>query len=244
MRIITFFLLACVSILSWSQESGTHSGSDYPLLNFEISSHQLSSAFSAFIYFEGGDKHLRNINQALTNTEAQLQALTIKNAGLEKAWADAKAHVERYEGHVFNGFDMSLEGGWSLVQNAMQAEILALKQTNPVSDEAKQGQIYLLLSFRLSLEELLAQYMSIANSTTGGYGVSRGELSIEDRVAMTEDLLQKLKSSGANVDAINRKWQYIKKTILAYNSNIAPFVVIHTVDTIRKQSARLIADAD
>lgn len=237
MRILRYLILMVLSLPAWSQGAGQN----FPLLSFEISSHQLSSAFSAFIYFEGGEKHLKRVQQAVASSEQRFQALEDKPAGLQTAWSVVKAHVKRYESHVFNGVDMSLEGGWSLALNKLQSEIEALKAAQPVEADQQQSIHYQALSFNLSLENLLSQYMSIANSTTGGYGVSRGDLSIEDRVAMTETLLMALKKSGQNVDAVNRKWQYIKKTILAYNSNIAPFVVIHTIETIRKKSAHLLA---
>lgn len=236
MRILRYLILMVLSLPAWSQANAE----DFPLLSFEVSTQQLSSAFSAFIYFEGGEKHLKRVKSAVAHSEDLFQALPDKTPALNNAWYAAKAHVKQYEGHVFNGFDMSLEGGWSLAQNALQAEIQALKNAQPVSADLQQDKAYQTLSFNLALETLLSQYMSIANSTTGGYGVSRGDLSIEDRVAMTESLLMTLKDSGQNVDAINRKWQYIKKTILAYNSNIAPFVVIHTIETIRKKSAQLL----
>lgn len=237
MRILRYLILMVLTLPAWSQAAGK----DFPLLSFEVSTQQLSSAFSAFIYFEGGDKHLRRVQQAVAHSEDLFQALPDKTPAINNAWFAAKAHVKRYEDHVFNGFDMSLEGGWSIAQNELQAEIQSLKQARPVAADLQQGSDYQMLNFNLALETLLSQYMSIANSTTGGYGVSRGELSIEDRVAMTETLLDTLKTSGQNVDAISRKWQYIKKTILAYNSNIAPFVVIHTIETIRKKSAQLLS---
>jgi len=46
-----------------------------------------------------------------------------------------------------------------------------------------------------------------------------------------------LVAKDAKYKPLARKWGYIEKTLLAYNSNVAPFVVMHTFDKMRTMIA-------
>lgn len=203
----------------------------YDATAFEVASHQLASAFSAFVYFEGGQRHLKAIDQRLVAAQQKLALIKTPPEKMMASWLAIEDYLVQHRGHVFNGVDMSLEGGWGIIQNQFRSELKTYKASLPA---AKPSNELKLLNYTLELEELLSQYMAYANSTTGGYGVSRGGLTIEERVQRVESQMAELKGSGVDVAQMQRKWAYIKKTILAYNSDIAPFVVIHTMNNIRK----------
>ena len=91
----------------------------------------------------------------------------------------------------------------------------------------------LIFGLQIEIERLLSQYMKLANSTTGGYGVSRSGDPIEAKVERISKMMSQLEDKPA-LNKIKRKWAYIEKTILKYNEDIAPYIVIHVVNDLRK----------
>lgn len=194
---------------------------------FKISSLQLSSSFSSFIYFQGDDRNRTRLMNAKNMGDQAILELPDSDVALKLKWKQVSDYVNSYQAYDFNGADMSLEGGWSLLQGELNSVI------SDLGLPAAKG----IVGIQVDLETILGQYMAFANSTTGGYGVSNNGIPLEDQInAMTQRLVE-LAQTDTKYQPLLRKWNYIRRTLLAYNSNVAPFVVYHTFDSIRRMIA-------
>jgi hypothetical protein len=192
------------------------------LLQFKISSLQLFSSFSAFIYFQGDD---RNRTRLLNAKEKGDQAISLlPNSKLKLKWIDISNFVASYKTHRFDGLDMSMEVGWSIHQKEL---IAILAERNKVEATG-------IADVQIKMEIILSQYMGYANSTTGGYGVSYGNVSLEEQIEIMQKELSELAQADNKYQSLFEQWSYIHKALLAYNTNVAPFIVLHTFDRMRK----------
>jgi len=197
------------------------------ITQFKIASLQVFSSFSSFIYFQGDDRNRTRLTEAKIRGDQLISSLPDSEIELKLKWKEISAYVALYQSHNFDGMDMSLEGGWSILQNEL----------NGITKSRGIGQIGRMDEVQIKMESILSQYMAYANSTTGGYGVSSGDIPLEKLINnMTEELIA-LAQVDEQYQPLLRKWNYIKRTLLAYNSNVAPFVVMHTFDRMRTMIA-------
>ena len=194
------------------------------LNQFKISSLQVFSSFSSFIYFQGDDRNRTRLLTAMASGDKTNSLLSDEDVELKLKWKQISDYVASYQAHDFDGADMSLEGGWSILQGEL-SKIIAERNVAPVEGIA---------DIQIKMESILTQYMAYANSTTGGYGVSYGSIPLEDQIKTLKQKLTDLAQADAKYQPLLRKWSYIQGTLLAYNSNVAPFVVLHTFDGMRK----------
>ena len=213
MRSLAVLLLSLASSLSQASNS--------ELQQLELLSYRLSSSFATYIFFEGQQEYLQQAKQHLQQGSQLLASLPEQHPDIRQKWQTAQTFIADNENRSFEGFDMTLEAGWSLLTLDLQEKIAAL---NPREQSSPAFRL------RLELEQILVHYMKFANSTTGGYGVSRASDTIEDKVARAEAIINQ---SFADNSRLKRKWNYIKKTILAYNSNTAPYIVMRVFDDMR-----------
>jgi hypothetical protein len=221
---IKIVLVFSLTFLSWFSHAEDYSDK---VTQFKISSLQLFSSFSSFIYFQGDDRNRTRLVNAKNLGDQAISELPDSDVALKLKWQQVSDYVNDYQTYEFNGADMSLEGGWGLLQGELNVIVSALEATPPSG----------ISSIQIDLETILGQYMAFANSTTGGYGVSNNDIPLEDQInAMTKVLIE-LAQADVKYQPLLRKWNYIKSTLLAYNSNVAPFVVLYTFDSIRKMIA-------
>jgi hypothetical protein len=194
------------------------------LNQFKISSLQVFSSFSSFIYFQGDDRNRTRLLTAMAGGDKTNSLLSDEDIELKLKWKQISDYVASYQAHDFDGADMSLEGGWSILQGEL-SKIIAERNVAPVEGIA---------DIQIKMESILTQYMAYANSTTGGYGVSYGSIPLEDQIKTLKQKLTDLAQADAKYQPLLRKWSYIQGTLLAYNSNVAPFVVLYTFDGMRK----------
>ncbi|WP_420589260.1 hypothetical protein [Bacterioplanoides sp.] len=218
MRSLAVLLLSLASSLSQASNS--------ELQQLELLSYRLSSSFATYIFFEGQQEYLQQAKQHLQQGSQLLASLPEQHPDIRQKWQTAQTFIADNENRSFEGFDMTLEAGWSLLTLDLQEKIAAL---NPREQSSPAFRL------RLELEQILVHYMKFANSTTGGYGVSRASDTIEDKVARAEAIINQ---SFADNSHLKRKWNYIKKTILAYNSNTAPYIVMRVFDDMRLMISR------
>lgn len=218
MRSLAVLLLSLASSLSQASNS--------ELQQLELLSYRLSSSFATYIFFEGQQEYLQQAKQHLQQGSQLLASLPEQHPDIRQKWQTAQTFIADNENRSFEGFDMTLEAGWSLLTLDLQEKIAAL---NPREQSSPAFRL------RLELEQILVHYMKFANSTTGGYGVSRASDTIEDKVARAEAIINQ---SFADNSRLKRKWNYIKKTILAYNSNTAPYIVMRVFDDMRLMISR------
>lgn len=208
--------------------SATHAQSDTDsFIQFKISSLQLFSSFSSFIYFQGDDRNRTRLLNAKTQGDKAIASLPDSEIELKLKWLKISDFVESYQTHNFDGVDMSLEAGWSIHQ----------KELNVILDARAASNASGIADVQIKMETILSQYMGYANSTTGGYGVSYGNVPLEQQIKTMNKQLVELAQADAQYQPLLKKWSYIQGTLLAYNSNVAPFVVLHTFDRMRKMIA-------
>jgi uncharacterized membrane protein len=197
------------------------------LIQFKISSLQVFSSFSSFIYFQGDDRNRTRLLNSLERSNHAISLLPDTEVELKLKWKQISEYVDSYQTHNFDGVDMSLEGGWSLLQGEL-SNIIDARDVTPVIG---------IDDVRIKMESILTQYMAYANSTTGGYGVSYGSIPLEEQIKTMKQKLTDLAQTDAQYQPLLKKWNYIQGTLLAYNSNVAPFVVLYTFDSMRKMIA-------
>lgn len=219
-------IVLAVSFIFLSLASRAESDS-HPMIQFKISSLQLFSSFSSFIYFQGDDRNRARLSNAKNRGDQAIAALPDSEVELKVKWKEISDYVESYQSHNFDGVDMSLEGGWSILQRELNSLIAGKEVTKATGISAIQ----------INMETILSQYMGYANSTTGGYGVSYGDTPLEDQIKSLQQELTILADADSRYQPLAKKWNYIQGTLLAYNSNVAPFVVLHTFDGMRKMIA-------
>jgi len=210
--------------------------SDYNnIVQFKITSLQLFSSFSSFIYFQGDDKNRKRLLTAKAQADAAVSTLSGSSVELKLKWQQISDYIESYQAHNFDGSNMSLEAGWSILQGELN-NIISMLETHSIS---LSGAVVPLKidNIRIKMETILSRYMVYANSTTGGYGVSYGETPLEEEIMTMKQELTELAQTETKYRSLLKKWNYIESTLLAYNSNIAPFVVLHTFDRMRKMIA-------
>ena len=142
---------------------------------------------------------------------------------LAEKWQQITDYVDLHNDHKFDGVSMSLEAGWSIHQ----------REFNKIIDARTPKIIEGLDDVQIKMEIILSQYMGYANSTTGGYGVSYAQIPLEKRINALTQQLQTLSDNKPEYQDLYQRWNYIQKTLLSYNSNVAPFVVMHTFEKMR-----------
>ena len=197
---------------------------------FKIASLQLLSSFSAYIYFEGDDLNKTRLQQAKIHGDEALVNLSDNNADLKLKWQQISAYVEASQGREF---DVNLEAGWSILLEELN-QIIKQQEVTVNTPNVSISDLSTITKLHVKMESILSRYMAFANSTLGGYGITSQGIPLENEIETVTLGLSKLAAKNAKYVKLSKKWEYIENTLLAYNSNVAPFVVMHTFDNIRK----------
>lgn len=188
----------------------------------ELLSYRLSSSFAAFIFFEGQQDYLNTARKNLADGSKLLQQLEGQHPDIHSLWHQAEDVIEKNTDRSFDGFDITLEAGWSLMTLELQEKISAINNNNYSSDAIR---------LQVEMEQVLVKYMTFANSSFGGYGVSRSNRSIEERV---DDISKMIPKYFPDNRRLQNKWNFIRRTLLAYNDQTSPYIVSKTFDDMRK----------
>ena len=199
---------------------------------FKIASLQLLSSFSAFIYFEGDELNRSRLNQAQANGDNTLSNISNPSPELSQKWLEIFDYLKTSQGRQF---DVNLEAGWSILQEELN-QIIILQEAKAVTPKSTIAQNSI-IQLQIKMESVLSRYMAFANSTWGGYGVSSQGVPLEEEIKAVTLSMAGLVEQDAKYKPLAKKWGYIEKTLLAYNSNVAPFVVMHTFDKMRTMIA-------
>jgi len=199
-------------------------------VQFKISSLQLVSSFSSYIYFEGDNRNKARLNQAKALGDQALLNLTVPNPELSLKWQQISDYLESSQKLEF---DVNLEAGWSILQGEL-SQIIAIYESTLPSLKDTPGTGHKVSEMQVKMETILSRYMAFANSTMGGYGITSNGTPLKEQIkTVTKDIAQ-LAEGNEKYQPLARKWKYIEKTLLAYNSNVAPFVVMHTYVKMRE----------
>ena len=223
MRFILLISLMFLSIVVRAESTNNN------LVQFKISSLQLFSSFSSFTYFQGDDRNRARLLKAKDQANRDLASVENPETALVDKWNEVITYIERHEGFSFDGVDMSLEASWSILR----------REFNLIIDPLIVGKMNPIDVLQINMEIILSQYMGYANSTTGGYGVSFAEEPLEKKIDTLTQSLQQFAKTDEKFQPLNKKWGYINGTLSAYNSNVAPFVVLYTYESMRKMIASL-----
>ena len=222
-----------VTLLFFSLFSRAESNIDN-VIQFKIASLQLLSSFSAFIYFEGDELNSSRLNESKKNGDKALVKLSTENPELSLKWHQISDYVESSQGR---DFDVNLEAGWSVLQEELN-HIIALQENKSTYSEASGSSEVssknTIIQLHLKMESILSRYMAFANSTLGGYGISSQGIPLEEEITAVSLKLAQLVEQDEKYKLLAKKWGYIEKTLLAYNSNVAPYVVMYTFEKVRK----------
>jgi hypothetical protein len=203
------------------------------LVQFKIASLQLLSSFSAYIYFEGDNRNTVRLNQAKIRGDLALSNLTTPNQELSLKWQQISDYLESSQGRQF---DVNLEAGWSILQVEL-SQIIETYEGTLISEKGVAREITTankVTELQVKMETILSRYMAFANSTWGGYGISSKGTPLADQIKSVSKGMVELAEEDTKYIPLARKWKYIEKTLLAYNSNVAPFVVMHTYGKMRE----------
>ncbi|CCK75671.1 hypothetical protein OLEAN_C14950 [Oleispira antarctica RB-8] len=223
----------CISLLFFSLAVRAESDVD-SFTQFKISSLQLVSSFSSFIYFEGDKRNQLRLQQAKIKGDQALAQLMIPHSELTLKWQQISDYLDSSQGYQF---DVNLEAGWSILQGEL-SQIINVYEAALVSDERASMQSNSdaknISRLQVKMETILSRYMAFANSTLGGYGISSKGTPLEQQIQTVSAEMKELAALDIKYKPLANKWGYIDKTLLAYNSNVAPFVVMHTFEKMRK----------
>ena len=223
----------CLSFLFFSLAVRAESDID-GFTQFKISSLQLVSSFSSFIYFEGDKRNQLRLQQAKIKGDQALAQLAIPNAELTLKWQQISDYLDSSQG---SEFDVNLEAGWSILQGEL-SQIINVYEAALVSEKGASMQsnsdVKNISRLQVKMETILSRYMAFANSTWGGYGISSKGAPLEEQIQSVSVEMKELAAQDIKYKPLANKWGYIDKTLLAYNSNVAPFVVMHTFEKMRK----------
>ena len=223
----------CISLLFFSLAVRAESDVD-SFTQFKISSLQLVSSFSSFIYFEGDKRNQLRLQQAKIKGDQALAQLAIPNAELTLKWQQISDYLDSSQG---SEFDVNLEAGWSILQGEL-SQIINVYEAALVSEKGASMQsnsdVKNISRLQVKMETILSRYMAFANSTWGGYGISSKGAPLEEQIQSVSVEMKELAAQDIKYKPLANKWGYIDKTLLAYNSNVAPFVVMHTFEKMRK----------
>ena len=195
---------------------------------FKISNLQLTSYISSFIYFQGDDRNRNRLLNAKNLGDQAISRFPESEVKLKLKWQQVSDYITNYQSSDFDGENMSIGGGWDILHGELSLMISALESPSPGS----------ISDIQVNLESILSRYMTFANSTAGGYSVKNSDTPLEEEIKSMDQALSGLAQADAKYLPLLRKWKYILGTLLAYNSNVAPFVVLHTFDGMRKMIAK------
>ncbi|WP_419812659.1 hypothetical protein [Bacterioplanoides sp.] len=195
---------------------------DTELEELELLSYRLSSAFAAFIFFEGQADYLNSAKKILAEGSQRLKTLENQHSDIHSLWHQAEDFIANNTNRSFDGTDATLEAGWSLMTLELQEKISTINQ-NSYSSNA--------IRLQIEMEQVLANYMRYANSSFGGYGISRSGRTIEERVADIDKMIPEYFPDNRR---LQNKWRFIRRTLLAYNEQTSPYIVFRTFDDMRK----------
>ena len=231
MKIVSTVLLFLVSSFSVAED----------LIDFEISIKQMSSHYRAFIFFDGEEKYKKSL-LSIASQASKYDEILEDKPQLSVRW---KAFINQLNRSFEDGsavHDVNLQANWTLksdeLNNALNEEI---KNNLPKAlDENPESQSYVRLVL-LKMERILTSYMILTNPV-GSYGISAETIDIDLQVVEVTAMLERLNLENESLKRVARKWNFIKRVLIKYNTKVAPFVVLHSYDKMRKDIDQYLAN--
>jgi len=223
MRVFSVVLLFLFSSLSQAED----------LIDFEISIKQMSSYYRAFIFFDGDDKY-KNPLLAIASHASRFDEILKDKPQLSLKWREFIGQIHRSFEEGSEIRDVNLQANWTLKSAELNNALTEVKKENPINRafENPQSEHYVRLVL-LRMESILTSYMVLTNPV-GSYGISAESIDIETQVVEVSKMLERLNPQDESLKSVVKKWMFIKRVLLKYNTKVAPFVVLHTYGKMRK----------
>ena len=203
----------------------SHANDRNDLLSTEIGGYQVSTAFSAYVFFEGDSTFRKQLKQAIQQQNNRVAALN-RFPEVKQQWQLAADFINDNEEAAGDGTDRRLDTSLAVYMNELYRRIRTALETQP------RGLSSGYLETRLQFEKVVAQYIGYTSTSMGVY---HSDETIEESVAKYSQLLEQTRNKNRDYKALVRKWNFIKKSMLAGTS--APFVTLHTAQKIRQLMA-------
>ena len=230
MKILSTVLLFLLSSFSCAED----------LIDFEIAINQLSSYYRAYIFFDGDDKYKKPLLSIASNA-SKFDGVLKEKPQLSTKWKAfiGQVHLNFEEGGAVH--NVNLQANWTLKSDELNNELKVEKKErsshNVLEDPLSEDYVRLIL---LRMEKILTSYMVLTNPV-GSYGISAESIDIDLQVVEVSTMLERLNLQDESLKRVSIKWNFIKKVLLKYNTRVAPFVVLHSYDKMRKDIDQYLA---
>jgi len=234
-----WIILFSLCIATFSANSKAQEHSIEQLLNIEIATYQLSSAFSAYVLFTGIPKYDQGLEKVIATTNPILANAQSNYPGIVDKWQESLGYIERSKELVFSPDDHRLIIGISAYLNPLYQQIELNKQSITQGNKTSAPLPPALeeyLTIRISFERAIAQYTAFSASSAG---FVHSDISLEDNVNTFSSQIESIKNKGEEYQRLNMKWNFIKSNMLKNPGETSPFITLHTAIDMRKTLQRI-----
>lgn len=222
MRFFSAVLLYLLSTLS--------SANDF--IDFETSANQMSSYYRAYIFFDGDRKYKQSI-VAIASKASDYDDLLNDKPQLLSQWHKLVDQVYRVLEDETNIRNVNTQAHWEVMlgdlNRTLKEEVENGSYNKQFEDSKSEGYIRLLL---LRMEKTLALYMALTNPV-GGLGLSAESPDLDVKIIEISDMLATVDSQNLSLKRVVKKWNFVKKILMKYNTETAPYIVLHSYRKIR-----------
>lgn len=201
---------------------------------FETTVYRLSSDYRAYVFFNGDPKYNRSLT-SMINQSKRFNDLLNQQPSLLNHWQKIVSQIQLVLNDESNIRNVNVQAHWELMLGDLNRELASvLKSRTPenTSTDTRSKSYNRLLMLRM--ERVLALYMSLTNPV-GGLGISAEAPDIEDKVKEITSMLSKSELKDSDLKNVYKKWSFVKKTLLKYNTDATPFIVLHSYKKIRTE---------
>lgn len=229
MRVFYATLLCLFSTLSVADD----------FIDFEISANQLSSNYRAYIFFDGDRKYKKSIAAIVAKASSFDETLSEKPQ-IRQQWHKLIEQVTRVLEDDNNIRNVNTQAHWEVMLgdlNRTLKEVESGSYNQQFKDPKSADYIRLLL---LRMEKTLASYMALTNPV-GGLGISAESPNLEVKITEISEMLLLVNAQDDALKRVIKKWDFVKKILLKYNTDTAPYIVLHSYKKIRIDIAKHLA---
>jgi len=192
----------------------------------------MSSYYRAYIFFDGEKKYKTSIISIASKASDYDELLSDKPQLLSQ-WHTLVGLVNRVLDDDSNIRNVNTQSHWEVMignLNRTLKEEVENGSYNKTFEDPKSKDYIRLLSLRM--EKALASYMSLTNSA-GGQGMSADFPDLDADIAEISNMLAALDAQSASLNRVAKKWSFVEKILVKYNTNTAPYIVLHGYGKMR-----------
>lgn len=201
-------------------------------IDFEIAANQLSSNYRAYIFFDGDRKYKESIADIVSKSSS-FDTILSEKPQLLGQWHKLIELVNRVTDDESNIRNVNTQAHWEVMlgnlNRTLKEEVESGSYNQQFKDPKSADYIRSLL---LRMEKTLASYMALTNPV-GGLGISAESPDLEVKISEISEMLLLVNSQDEALKRVIKKWNFVKKILLKYNTDTAPYVVLHSYKKIR-----------